>query len=760
MEKTNRNLNSKLPDCEVFYFSLIESSDHLIWLVDKQYRLICGNPAFQNHVKLFFGRNIGEGESFPPGIPEINSGKWPEYYKKVFSTGAGFIVETENYQQTGKTYFEYTLSPVMNADGQIIAVSVIGRDTSKQKELESLLLHRNEMLRRNERTTLSGSWEWDMEKKTMFWTDQVFFIHDFEPEIFPPGSADIISRSFQCYFPEDRRLIEKAFNDCCQKGYPYDLELRFLTKNGRKLWVRTSGEPIFKNGKVVKVAGNIQDITIQKGGEEALRNSEIKFRSLVEQASEMLFLHDMQGKIIDVNRAAIQQTGYSREELLKMYVFDIDPGSVIRRDHEMIWNSLNNSAEQRLEVWHRKKDGTNYNAEVCLSKINLGENEFILALAHDITKRKKEENEIRENEQRFRDLLKGVRNVSIQGYAADGTTIYWNLASEQLYGYTTEEALGRNMMELIIPPEIKEVAAKVFKRMMDTGNPIRDTELLLMRKDGARVPVFSNLFIFQLPGKESELYCFDVDLTELKTAEKKMLDINAQKDKFLSIIAHDLKNPFNAILGFSDLLMDQVKEKDFEGIEQYAGIILQSSQRAMDLIINLTEWSRAETGRMPFKPEIFGIETLVSENCLLFADIADRKKISVKKISTDIHYVRADKAMIGTVLRNLISNAIKFTHPGGEITITTEEGKNGLLVSVSDTGVGIPREQVGSLFRIDSDISTPGTLNEKGTGLGLILCKEFVDKHGGEIGVESELGKGSRFWFLLPVDSLEEDLKE
>jgi len=237
---------------------------------------------------------------------------------------------------------------------------------------------------------------------------------------------------------------------------------------------------------------------------------------------------------------------------------------------------------------------------------------------------------------------------------------------------------------------------------------------------------------------------------EIKSKNKELQNLNATKDRFFSIIAHDLKSPFNSIVGFSKLLVEKVKENNYNGIERYAGIILQSSEHALELIMNLMEWSRSQTGRIEFNPEYFEIVDFITGITPLFADIAGQKSIIIKKDLPPNSPVFADKAMVSTILRNLISNAIKFTRPGGEIVIKAKEQPNELIVSVSDNGVGISAVTMGKLFRIDENYTTPGTNNEKGTGLGLILCKEFAEKLGGKIWVESLEGKGSTFYFTLP----------
>jgi signal transduction histidine kinase len=238
---------------------------------------------------------------------------------------------------------------------------------------------------------------------------------------------------------------------------------------------------------------------------------------------------------------------------------------------------------------------------------------------------------------------------------------------------------------------------------------------------------------------------------EIKLKNEELQKLIATKDKFFSIIAHDLKSPFNAIVGFSELLVEKVKDNDYDGIAKFAGIILESSERAMALLLNLMDWSLSQTGRMEFIPEYFEYIEFINNLTLPYQDIAGQKSITITKELPHTMPVFADKAMISTVLRNLMSNAIKFTRPGGEIMISVEEKPGELITAIKDNGVGISPTTVARLFRIDENVTTIGTNKEKGTGLGLILCKEFVENHGGKIWVDSQEGKGSKFTFTIPT---------
>jgi len=230
-----------------------------------------------------------------------------------------------------------------------------------------------------------------------------------------------------------------------------------------------------------------------------------------------------------------------------------------------------------------------------------------------------------------------------------------------------------------------------------------------------------------------------------------LFENNAQKDKFFSIIAHDLINPFNSIIGFSGLLLDQVKEKNYSSVEHFASIIHKSANSNMDLLRNLMEWSRAHTGKMVYKPEQLELNEIVTEIEQLFNAALLQKKIDLSTKIPEKTMVFADRNMIQTIIRNLISNAIKFTNNEGNIMLSVQKIQQDYIISVKDNGVGIPPESLDGLFKIDQNNSTKGTQNESGTGLGLILCKELVEKHNGKIWVESELGKGTTFIFSIPA---------
>lgn len=227
------------------------------------------------------------------------------------------------------------------------------------------------------------------------------------------------------------------------------------------------------------------------------------------------------------------------------------------------------------------------------------------------------------------------------------------------------------------------------------------------------------------------------------------------KDKMFSLIAHDLLGPIGALLGLSNHALECGDKLEIDDQKKYIKLINDGATKAYTLVNNLLTWARTQTDRISFSPKIHPVNDIIKDVLKLFEVRTGVKEISLIAEMDDDLIVLADKDMLQTVLRNLISNAVKFTHRGGQVRVeahrTIEDNKEFVEISVKDNGLGLEPEIKNNLFKIDKNVSTPGTEKESGTGLGLILCKEFVEKHKGKIWVESEAGKGSAFYFTLPV---------
>ncbi len=229
--------------------------------------------------------------------------------------------------------------------------------------------------------------------------------------------------------------------------------------------------------------------------------------------------------------------------------------------------------------------------------------------------------------------------------------------------------------------------------------------------------------------------------------------LNLDKDRFITILGHDLKSPFTSILGFLELLTEDIRKFSIDDIESHVNIINDASKQTYNLLEDLLVWTKAHSGKIPFNPQILDLHDVYTNVESVLNPAADAKNITINYSGHGEVNIFADIDMLKTILRNLVTNAIKFTKPGGSININAVKKQGSVIVSVSDNGVGIEADRLPGLFDISQIFSTMGTFNEKGSGLGLILCKEFVEKHDGKIWVESEYGKGSNFRFTMPTRS-------
>ena len=395
------------------------------------------------------------------------------------------------------------------------------------------------------------------------------------------------------------------------------------------------------------------------------------------------------------------------------------------------------------------------------------EKQTVFGIIQDVSVQKRTEEALRESQLQLSNAIK-IAHLGSWEYDAINDLFTFNDPFYAIFRTTALNVGGYTMSSadytsrFVFPEDIPLVGIEIQKIAEANDYDFNhQLEHRILYADGEVGYMAVKLFLVKDEnGKTIKSYGINQDITErikteeiLRKSEAELREINAAKDKFFSIISHDLRSPFNSILGLSNLLVEQIQEKNYEGIEEYAEIIQKSSMRVFDLLMNLLEWSRSQTGRMEFSPEYVEMVALINEVIELLSDSAHQKSITIHRELPRNMIAFIDKAMISTILRNLISNAIKFTRPDGQIIISAELKKDKVIIAISDNGVGIKNENIEKLFRIDENHSMPGTLKEKGTGLGLILCKEFIEKHGGEIWVESEVGRGSTFYFSVTKDS-------
>jgi len=353
------------------------------------------------------------------------------------------------------------------------------------------------------------------------------------------------------------------------------------------------------------------------------------------------------------------------------------------------------------------------------------------------------------------------RNLSNQKYALDqhaivaitdvgGKIIYANDKFCEISKYSRDELIGQNHRILKSGYHPTEFFEEMFKTI--SNGMVWKGEIKNCKKDGSFYWVATTIVPFRdVEGKIFEYISMRIDITELKEIEEKLRIANFTKDKFFKIIAHDLKNPFNGILGLTELFLSEVNDgvsKD-QQIE-YLTLIQSAAKSAFQLLENLLLWARAQSKQIEFIPKNISFNSIINDTLPLLSVNLLKKKLHIDQDLSEDDFVYADISLIGTVVRNLLTNAIKFTHPGGRILIKTSVIGDFLKVEIIDSGVGIESKNIEKLFHLEIKFQKAGTEKETGTGLGLLICKEFIEMHGGKIWAESKFGEGSNFIFTLP----------
>ncbi len=347
--------------------------------------------------------------------------------------------------------------------------------------------------------------------------------------------------------------------------------------------------------------------------------------------------------------------------------------------------------------------------------------------------------------------------ASILSLSPDGIITSWNAGAEHLYGYTAEEAIGQPFYLLSGNPSQADAQNSIWRRVV-RGETIKQETTQRTHKDGHSF--FISLTMSPILGDDGEIVgvsgiAHDVtERLESETALAKQRDelesLNKQKNRLFSIIAHDLRSPFNSLLGFSEILSENAADLAPEDVSEYARMMHQSAAQANALLENLLDWSRLQMGGLQSDPRPLDVAVAIEKALAFNTAAAAAKNIMIGRLESSLLTVLADPQMVETVLRNLIGNAVKFTERDGTVSIEAQREDGEVVINIRDNGIGISPERLTHLFEFETGSSTTGTDGEKGTGLGLQLCKELVELQGGELNVESALGQGSTFRITLP----------
>ena len=568
--------------------------------------------------------------------------------------------------------------------------------------------------------------------------------------------------------PDERDDFLLRNQESFRNRIPFAWEGRFLIGDEKFRWLRIESTPIvFENGDI-RWFGVTSDITDRKQAEEELRQSGIRLRQVMDLVPHFIFAKDVHGTFLLANKAVADAYGNSPENLIGKSDYDFAQNTeevdfFVECDKKVIESgtglynieeSITDAKGSRRYLETTKIPFTTYNTTT----------PAMLGVSVDITERKRAEKALEESEERFRTLMDNIDAVAVQGYGPDGTTQYWNAASEKLYGYSQQEAIGRNLLDLIIPPEMRGAVAKEMREMAESGQPISSGEMLLMHKDGSRVPVLSHHVIVKVPGREQELFCLDVDITERKRAEKEKEKLQSQLNqaqKMESVgrlaggVAHDFNNMLSIINGYAEITIDMLDpgEPARENIRE----IYNAGNRSTDIVRQLLAFARQQTispAKLDLNDTISGmlkmLQRLIGENIEL-----------TWHPGNNLWPVKIDPSQVDQIMANLAVNARDAISDVGKLTIETKNVVCGeeyrkayayfipgqyIMLAVSDDGCGMETEIQNNLFEPFFTTKETG----KGTGLGLSTIYGIVKQNNGFINVYSEPGIGTTFKIYLP----------
>ena len=520
---------------------------------------------------------------------------------------------------------------------------------------------------------------------------------------------------------------------------------------------------IGSNKEIDVVIGYVSDLTQQIKAEISSRERAEFLNLVINAIKAPFFVKDEEHKWVMLNDAAIEMMGQTRETLVGKSDYDLFPkeqSDVFWKYDELVFKNGSNSNEEQI-TWSDGSLHTIVTYKQLYVEQSTG-NKFIVGTIHDISGYKKIEEELRASEMKYHELFDNANDfiitMDLEGNITNANRTLLNYLQTDL-----REFLQHNVYEFISEDNLASVYA--YRDKILTGKFEEPFEIKTTRVGGQ--PGIYELKASLIKHNEVPIgiQCVFSDITERKEANLKLekynqdlLELNKTKDKFFSIIAHDLRNPFSSMIGFSEMLLEDLDKLSKDEIRESLKIIRKSAKNSFNLLDNLLAWSRLETGHMTFNPARIVLNEVVQEVINILFSLAYRKKIEINNLVGPDILVYADKNMLETIFNNLIMNAIKYTPVGGEINIFACEDaldagteQNFIKISVADTGIGMNPTTLEMLFTLNKLVSYPGTEKEPGTGLGLLLTREMVDKHGGRIWAESTPGKGSVFSFLIPV---------
>jgi PAS domain S-box-containing protein len=513
------------------------------------------------------------------------------------------------------------------------------------------------------------------------------------------------------------------------------------------------------NGKPASILYVERDITERKLAEDALRVSEEKYRLIFEYSPVGVLSFDEHGVIVACNDKIVEIIGSSREALIGI--------NMVKLPDEELVLSVKKALGGRIGlyegVYHSVTANKSTLVRAIFTPMNIGYGiNGGVGIIEDITEQKQAEEVLHKSNQKLEAIISaspdGIGIISL-----DGKMQFMSDKLIKMYGYSVdekEEYIGKSVFDFVDSAYHKQLMDNIIK-LLSGESDYKIREYLVIKKDNSRFYIDLNYtLLLDSDGKPASILFVERDSTERRQTEliiqeqfKQLQDINSAKDKLFSIIAHDLRSPFQDLIMLTELLSEGVGDISPEKLSELGKQMHENAKNLLKLLSNLLEWSRMQQGIFSFEPKVLNLSKIISENINLIVNSGEQKGIELINDVPKDQMIFADEDMLNSLLRNLLSNAVKFTKHGGKVNVSSKKIDNNMVeVSVKDTGIGMSAELCSKLFKIDEKVGRLGTDGEGSTGLGLLLCKEFIEKHGGKIWVESQVNVGSTFYFALQAE--------
>jgi PAS domain S-box-containing protein len=555
--------------------------------------------------------------------------------------------------------------------------------------------------------------------------------------------------------PEERINL---VNTLMAKGEVKNFETKFLSKNGNIVNGIMSSSLIDLDG-VPHILSIIKDITIQNKAKEALAKEQFLIKALLDHLSDHVYFKDRDSRFIRINKSLALSFGlddpalaegktdfdfFTREHAQQAF----EDEQAIVRTGQLLNTEEKETHPNRPDTW------------VSTIKLPLTDNNGNIigtfGISRDVTKRKQAEEELAQEQYLMRTLMD---NLPDHIYFKDNESHFLrvNKALAQFLGLNDPAQAIKKTDFDFFTGEHAQQAYEDEQKIIRTGQ-LLSTEEKETHHD--RPDTWVSTIKLPLSDKDGNIigtFGISRDITKNKLAEEEiklknelLQIINSEKDKFFSILAHDLRGPLSAFVSATQIIAEEIQTMGIEEIKEITLSMKTSATNIYSLLENLLEWSRLRRGVMDFIPEKINLKKKIEECVAVLSESARKKGIEILISIPEVIDVLADSLMFDTVIRNLISNAIKFTPVGGKVTLTAGYIEDHTVeIKISDSGIGMTPELKDKLFLLNEKTSRKGTEGEPSTGLGLLLCKEFIEKHNGKIRVESEVGKGSTFSFTI-----------